>query len=209
MVAKAPSSFGGKLRPQEGEVFILPNPYVSTDGKDQEDLTFILTDLSFIEKHELIARLAVTLDELLMRGVNLLGMLDSIGVKLDDPSTLKDFGGKVKENGIEAFTREILQIIMRLLAMSPGLMEDVFLICLKVDPISHDYYRPAMRSMPDEQGFFLLERLIEINREHFVDFFGKYSSFFTPMMTKLSDSSQAEEPNLEASSAESSTESSD
>jgi hypothetical protein len=210
MVAKAPSPLGGRLRPQQGEKIIIPSAYIDSEGNPLPDVEFALADLSFVEKHELLARLATTLDELIMQGVNLLGMLESVGIHLDDPDSLKQFAGKVRSDGIEMFTREILQIAMRLVAMSPGLLEDIFLICLKVNPIEYEYHRQTVRQMDDQQGFYLLQRIIEVNREHFVDFISRYGKFFEPLTQKLSEPSKdSEEAATEASDDESSTASTD
>lgn len=211
MVAKAPSPVGGRLRSQVGEKVLLPSAYVDQDGNPMPDVEFVLSDLSFVEKHELLARLASSLDELLMRGVNLLGMLDQFGIQIDDPESYKNVADRVRTDGVEAFTREILQLIMRLVSMSPGLIEDIMLICLKVNPVEYEYHRPTVRQMSDEKGFYLLEKIVEVNREHFMDFFGRYGKFFEPLMKKLSEPSpEIQEETAEApSDEESSTQSTD
>lgn len=209
MVAKAPSPSGARLRPETGEIVTVPSAYVDSEGNPFPDEHFVLADLSFFEKHELVGRLASTLDELLMRGVNLLGMLDEIGVQVDDPESVRGFADRVRSDGVESVTRELVQIVLRLLSMAPDLMEDMFLICMKVNPLEREYHRPTVRRMPDDQAFHVLDRIIKLNGEHFVDFFTRYFRFFEPLMQKLQEPSEdLEEPTEEEETAPSGEESS-
>jgi hypothetical protein len=172
MAAKAPSTRTTRLRNASAKNWKIP-------GFDEP---FVQDPLTFFEKNEFLALVARALEDSVAGGMDLDAVLTLLGM---DEAQLKglvtgDLGGDAL-----MLASSLFNVITRLVASGPTLLEDLYLIALSIPPEKREDVRPRLRMIDDDTGFGVLETFVEQNTTTIRDFFPRWRALLETMGRKL------------------------
>lgn len=164
MAAKAPT----KLRPTGVKTWTLPG----LDEPLKQD------PLSFFEKNEFFGLISDSLDAGLRRGLDLRTLVEMIGL---DQSEILDDKGQVDLSKLPPLD-SMASVLLRLLSMTPEIMEEAYLIVLSVEAENRLEVRRALRRIDDDTGFGILETFFDQNSSAIAAFLPRWKAQLTKAM---------------------------
>ena len=170
MATKVPAS-RSKLRNQESKEWEIP-------GFDEP---FVQDPLTFFEKNEFLSLVARALEDSMMGGADIDAILSLIGMSEEDLRKMMDGEGG---GDIAYLATSLFNVITRLLATAPRILEDLYLIALSVPPDKREGVRDHLREIDDDTGFGILEAFVDQNATTIRDFFPRWRELLSSTMRK-------------------------
>lgn len=171
MAAKAPSSHS-KLRNTEIKQWEIP-------GYDEP---FVQDPLTFFEKNEFLALVSRALEDGLMGGADIDALLTLLGMS---ETQLQELMSGKYSGDLAMLAASLFNVITRLIASAPRLLEDLYLIALSVPVEKREQVREGLRGIDDDTGFGILEAFVEQNTTTIRDFFPRWRALLGSMVAKL------------------------
>lgn len=124
--------------------------------------------LTFFEKNEFLGLVATAIDKAIADGIDIEGI--ATAVTFDD-----DTAKELRKHGIAAArdlpgVDKLIQAGMRVLAQTPSLMEDAYLVILSIPPADRDFVRGYLAQIDDDTGFGILDTFLRQNLTTLRDF---------------------------------------
>lgn len=168
MAAKAPT----KLRATQVKTWTIP-------GLEEP----VMQDpLSFFEKNELFGILADSIDVGIRSGLDLGAIVEMIGMDQDTVDRIRKGDANPKDLPDVA---SMASALLRVLTITPGVLEDAYLIFLSCPAVERPTYRLALRNMDDDTGFGILETFFEQNSKAVADFLPRWKALLTKAAAEL------------------------
>lgn len=146
------------------------------------DEPFVQDPLTFFEKNEFLALVARALEDGLAGGADLDAVLALLGMNEKQLGSL--VSGKFDGDAVMIST-SLFNVITRLVAAGPTLLEDLYLIALSIPIEKREQVRVGLRQIDDETGFGVLDAFVEQNTTTIRDFFPRWRDLLGTMAKKL------------------------
>lgn len=171
MATKVPAS-RSRLRNQAAKEWAIP-------GFDEP---WVQDPLTFFEKNEFLSLVARALEDAMVGGADIDAILSLLGMSEEDLRKMVDGKGS---DDTRYLALSLFNIITRLLATAPRLLEDLYLIVLSVPPDKREAVREHLREIDDDTGFGILETFVDQNTTTIRDFFPRWRALLSSTMQKL------------------------
>ncbi len=140
--------------------------------------------LTFFEKNEFLGLVATAIDKAIADGIDIEGIAQAVTFNDETAQELRKRGIAAARDlpGID----KLIQAAMRVLAQTPDLLEDAYLVVLSIPPADRDYVRPFLKQISDDTGFGILDTFLKQNLTVLRDFVMRWWEQITGANQRLS-----------------------
>jgi hypothetical protein len=147
----------GELRPTDVRTWEIPGY-----GEVVQD------PLTFFEKNEFLGLVASAIDRAIADGIDIEGLATVLQMDDQTAALLRKQGWAAAQNlpGVD----KLIQAAMRIVAASPQLLSDAYLVALSIPPHQREVARIGLEQIDDDTGFGILDLFIKQNATVLRDF---------------------------------------